>query len=78
MVDRYANGDPTNDGAVNRADPAAFHGGDLQGVIDHLDDIQGLGFTTVWLSPVWKMRTEKFFDHEDPPKLRWRAEFHRD
>ncbi len=60
LVDRFANGDPRNDGSIDRADPAAFHGGDLQGVIDHLDDIQSLGVTTVWLSPVFRMRTEKF------------------
>ena len=61
MVDRFANGDRSNDGAVDLKDPAAFHGGDLQGVIDHLDDIQKLGFDTVWLSPVWKTRHDKFY-----------------
>lgn len=63
LVDRFANGDRSNDGAVDPADPAAFHGGDLQGVLDHLDDLQSLGVRTVWLSPVWKMRTEKFFGY---------------
>ena len=62
MVDRFANGDRRNDGAANPADPAAFHGGDLQGVIDHLDALQALGVGTVWLSPVFQMRTEKFFE----------------
>lgn len=63
MVDRFANGDPSNDGDADVNDPAAFHGGDLQGVIDHLDDIQRQGFDTVWLSPVWKTRHAKFFGH---------------
>ncbi len=63
MVDRFANGDPTNDGAIDPKDPAAFHGGDLQGVIDHLDELQALGVGTLWLSPVFQMRTEKFFGH---------------
>ena len=62
LVDRFANGDPTNDGAVDLADPQAFHGGDLQGVIDHLDELQQLGVRTVWLSPVFQMRTDKFFE----------------
>ncbi len=62
MVDRFANGDPDNDGAVDPGDPQAFHGGDLQGVIDHLDHLERLGVRTVWLSPVFQMRTEKFYD----------------
>jgi hypothetical protein len=60
MIDRFANGDRTNDQSVAPEDPQAFHGGDLQGLIDHLDWIQGLGFDTVWLSPIFKMRTEKW------------------
>lgn len=63
MVDRFADGDKSNDQDVDLKDPAAFHGGDLQGVLDHLDDIQKLGFDTVWLSPVFAMRHEKFFGH---------------
>ncbi len=63
MVDRFANGDPSNDGAVDPSDPAAFHGGDLKGLIDHLGDLEALGVRTVWLSPVFAMRTEKFFGH---------------
>lgn len=61
MVDRFANGDPGNDGTVDPADPNAFHGGDLAGVIAHLDDIQATGADTVWLSPIFRMRTEPFF-----------------
>jgi glycosidase len=63
MVDRFENGDPSNDGDVDKHDPQAFHGGDLQGVINRLDYIQKLGFTTVWLSPVFKMRTAKLDGH---------------
>jgi alpha-amylase len=51
MVDRFANGDKTNDQGVDLKDPQKFHGGDWQGVIDHLDDLKNLGVTTVWLSP---------------------------
>jgi len=60
MIDRFANGDPRNDGDASMEDPQAFHGGDLQGLIDHLDWIQSLGFDTVWLSPIFKMRTAKW------------------
>ncbi len=62
MVDRFANGDPGNDGEIDPSDPNAFHGGDLQGVIDRLGYLQGLGVRTVWLSPVFAMRTEKFYE----------------
>lgn len=58
MPDRFANGDPSNDqfagmsDKLNRKDPDGRHGGDLQGIIDHLDYIAGMGFTTLWLNPV--------------------------
>lgn len=56
--DRFANGDPDNDqvagmqDSLNRSHPYGRHGGDIQGIIDHLDYIQDLGFTAVWLNPV--------------------------
>ncbi|MBI5543536.1 MAG: glycosyl hydrolase [Deltaproteobacteria bacterium] len=63
MVDRFANGDSKNDGAIDLKDPAAFHGGDLQGILDHLDELKAMGVGTLWLSPVFQMRTDKFFGH---------------
>jgi len=62
LVDRYANGDPTNDGEVDPADPQAWHGGDIQGVIEHLDELEALGVRTIWLSPVFEARDDKFFE----------------
>lgn len=56
--DRFANGNTENDinkdlgDVLNRKDPQARHGGDIQGVIDHLDYIQDMGFTAIWLNPV--------------------------
>ncbi|MCB0655182.1 MAG: glycoside hydrolase family 13 protein [Saprospiraceae bacterium] len=56
--DRFANGDPSNDQVdgmpdpYNRSDPFGRHGGDLQGIRDHLDYIRELGFTAIWLNPV--------------------------
>jgi neopullulanase len=55
MPDRFADGDTANDAAathVNRADPRAYHGGDLRGIEQHLDYIAGLGATTIWLTPI--------------------------
>ncbi|ATB49587.1 glycosyl hydrolase [Corallococcus macrosporus DSM 14697] len=63
MVDRFSNGDTKNDGAVDLKDAQAFHGGDLQGVIDRLDGLRQLGVRTVWLSPVFQMRTDTFYGY---------------
>ena len=35
------------------------HGGDLQGIIDHLDYIEDLGFTAIWLNPALENNMEK-------------------
>jgi len=57
MPDRFANGNPSIDSTpdtkekVNRKDPFGRHGGDLQGIIDHLDYLENLGVTTLWLTP---------------------------
>jgi neopullulanase len=59
MPDRFSNGDYTNDRllgykdqSLNRDSMYHRHGGDIQGVINHLDYLQDLGVTTVWLTPV--------------------------
>jgi len=64
MADRFENGDPANDTAFiegtrsdngfDPTDPAFYHGGDLQGLIDHLDYIEGLGTTAIWMTPSFK------------------------
>lgn len=57
LVDRFADG-RADAGEVDRADPQAFHGGDLRGVIDHLDHLDTLGVGGLWLGPITRMRTE--------------------
>ena len=59
MPDRFSNGNPDNDTVdgmlektVDRSEPYGRHGGDLQGVLDHLDYFEGLGVTALWLNPV--------------------------
>jgi glycosidase len=59
MPDRFANGDPSNDQIemrmpykVDRNDPNSRHGGDLKGISDHLDYLNELGVTAIWLNPV--------------------------
>lgn len=57
--DRFANGDPSNDintslneKTIDRSDDYARHGGDIRGIIDHLDYIDEMGFTAIWSSPL--------------------------
>lgn len=58
MPDRFANGDPTNDNTDNTAEKSAptewfgRHGGDLKGIIDHLDAIKAIGATAIWNTPL--------------------------
>ncbi|MET0492565.1 MAG: alpha-amylase family glycosyl hydrolase, partial [Actinoplanes sp.] len=66
LPDRFANGNPANDTGrlpgdrlatgFDPTDKGFYHGGDLQGIIDRLDYIQGLGTTAIWLAPVFKNR----------------------
>ena len=60
FVDRFANGDPSNDGDIDPTDLQAWHGGDLAGVRSRLDHLENLGVTRVWLSPVFASRQEDF------------------
>ncbi|TRX21030.1 glycoside hydrolase family 13 protein [Flavobacterium franklandianum] len=58
MPDRFANGYLKNDSdkltteKYNRELPEGRHGGDIQGVINHLDYIAALGATTLWITPL--------------------------
>ncbi|WP_447640438.1 MULTISPECIES: glycoside hydrolase family 13 protein [Chitinophagaceae] len=58
MPDRFSNGDPANDKVVGLLDQSlsrdtltSRHGGDLQGVMNHLDYLQQLGITSLWMTP---------------------------
>lgn len=51
LVDRFADGDPGNNQDVDPG-PGSFHGGDLRGVIDQLDEIADLGATAIWITPI--------------------------
>ena len=57
--DRFANANPKNDvieslleTKIDRNDDYARHGGDIEGITQHLDYIQDMGFTAVWPSPL--------------------------
>ena len=52
LIDRFANGDPANDSNADPSAPGAFHGGDLKGLVEHLDEIADLGVTAIWINPI--------------------------
>lgn len=62
MLDRFANGDATNDqgstiypessGGFDPTNKGYYHGGDLAGLTSKLDYIQTLGATAIWLTPI--------------------------
>ena len=59
LPDRFSNGDPSNDRVpgmrdqtLNRDTVFNRHGGDIKGITNHLDYLQSLGVTTLWLNPV--------------------------
>ncbi|PWJ56983.1 glycosidase [Dyadobacter jejuensis] len=56
--DRFANGTTANDtqpgmaDTLNRAELYGRHGGDIEGIIDHLDYFSTLGITALWINPL--------------------------
>jgi len=67
--DRFANGDDSNDNIdgmadkLNRSDKHGRHGGDLRGIINHLDYLDDIGFTAIWLNPVLENNQTKASYH---------------
>lgn len=59
MPDRFANGDKNNDvikgmqeTSLSRDSMYKRHGGDIQGIIDHLGYLQDMGVTSLWMTPL--------------------------
>ncbi|KAL2007729.1 hypothetical protein VTN00DRAFT_7711 [Thermoascus crustaceus] len=51
LTDRFARTDGSTTAACD-TNARAYCGGTWQGIIDHLDYIQGMGFTAIWITPV--------------------------
>ena len=72
MADRFANGSTDNDTGglspdrlVSGFDPTMkgfYQGGDLKGLLDRIDYIQGLGTTSIWLTPSFKNKAVQLED----------------
>ena len=58
MIDRFQNGNEQNDETVNKQDPQAFHGGDLDGIIQKLPWLKEMGVDAIWMTPFFEMQTE--------------------
>lgn len=74
MPERFANGDPSNDpkpveawgGKPTREN---YFGGDLQGVLDHLDDLVDLGITAIYFTPLFAAPSNHKYDTMDYKKV---------
>lgn len=70
VPDRFANGDYRNDivegmkeTKINRSFDGGRHGGDIRGIINHLDYIKDMGFTAIWPTPMLENDMEKYSYH---------------
>lgn len=67
--DRFVNGNPKNDEIPdmkekgNRKSKNGRHGGDIQGIYNHLDYIADMGYTAIWLNPVLENDMPKYSYH---------------
>lgn len=73
--ERFANGDPSINPEGTLAwgstdpTPTNFFGGDLQGIIDHLDHLQDLGITGIYLTPIFQATSNHKYDTIDYMEL---------
>jgi glycosidase len=70
VPDRFANGNPANDNVAGYGDEArrdddeaGRHGGDIQGIVDHLDYFRDLGVTMLWPTPLTENKQPKYSYH---------------
>jgi glycosidase len=67
--DRFSNGNPANDSikgmrqTANRTDRGGRHGGDIEGIIKHLDYVEEMGFSAIWFNPFLENDMESYSYH---------------
>ena len=74
LIDRFADGDPSNNAHADKRNPGAYHGGDLKGLTQQLDEIASLGVTAIWINPVVK-QIDKPVWAQGPPGSGWESGF---
>lgn len=79
MIDRFNNGDLTNDNPVihdSLFTPANYQGGDLQGIINKIEEgyFTKLGINTFWISPIVDNTNNAY--REYPAPHRWYTGYH--
>ncbi|SDF94449.1 Glycosidase [Fontibacillus panacisegetis] len=72
--ERFANGDKSNDPEGihewgDKPEYRNFFGGDLQGVIDHLDYLADLGITVIYFNPIFEAPANHKYDTQDYMKI---------
>ena len=73
--ERFADGDPTNNPpnslpwGSEEDTIYKFYGGDLQGVIDHLDDLVELGIYGIYFTPIFESPSSHKYDTTDYYKI---------
>lgn len=84
VVDRFHDGDTQNSAGPNPAlyDPTRqdwhkYWGGDLQGIIDKLDYLQGLGVTALWLTPLFEQVERLAYEKHAALHGYWTQDFKR-
>jgi alpha-amylase len=68
LLDRFADGDTSNNFKVQRGNPGGYHGGDLKGLTQQLDELSDLGVTALWINPVQKQMANPMYA-QAPGKL---------
>jgi glycosidase len=70
VPDRFANGDKSNDivpalleNKIDRKGEGKRHGGDIQGISNHIDYIQKMGFTQIWCTPLVENNQPEYSYH---------------
>lgn len=82
VVDRFHSGNQQNNGENDhlndptRKDWGKYWGGDLQGILDKLDYLQGLGVTALWLTPLFE-QIEWLTENRAPIHGYWTKDFKR-
>lgn len=84
IVDRFFDGDPNNNPGAHPElyDPSRqgwgkYWGGDLQGIIDKLDYLKGMGVTAIWVSPLFEQVEGLMLDKYAAMHGYWTKDFKR-